>query len=615
MADKTEKDMPSSLKNLGDGIWAAPGARIIDRSGRKTLPIGRDGFAQARLDSVLVDKTMLIADVLDSGYAATLFCRPRRFGKTLNMTMMKAFFEFESDSGLDAEALFKGTQIWEAADGRYRRECGTYPVIHLSLRTAKGATWPDTYGALCNLIGLEYARHGYLADSHALDEVDRVLFADIRAGRADANQYADSLATLCRMLRAHHGRHVVLLIDEYDAPVMAGYSAEQGTFYNEMVSFLKRWLTGALKDGGEALQFACLTGVQRISKESIFSDLDNITVSTPLSTDFDERFGFTQAEVCALASYLGRQDCLDEAKEWYDGYRFGRVDAYNPWSFLNYLKQGCAPGVYWLNTSGNSVVGAAVQSADERMLADLYSLVQPGGSVVEPLDLGVVFPYVGVRSEAAWAMLYLAGYLTTDDVSMPTDPWLERTLRIPNREIRRLFEKEIPLRFAPKQADQRVVLDFQRALRSANPQALHTTLEQILLASPSHFDLVSENSYHMLMLGLCFGIEGYGTPMSNRESGHGRYDICLLPETMQGSPSLRQTRPEIVVELKYLASNDAPDDGKALSLRLQKIAEQAVAQIEEKRYGVSEGTERLGYIHWGIAFCGKHCEVACKESR
>ena len=183
--------------------------------------------------------------------------------------------------------------------------------------------------------------------------------------------------------------------------------------------------------------------MQRISKESIFSDLNNITVNTTLSSEFDERYGFTDAEVAALATYLGHADCMAEAREWYDGYRFGKTDVYNPWSVLNYLKQDCAPGVYWLNTSSNSVVGSAVRAADARTLADLYSLARPGGTVFEPLDLGVVFPDVGVHSDAIWSMLYLAGYLTTNDVMAPDDPWYERTLRIPNREIRRLFEEAL----------------------------------------------------------------------------------------------------------------------------------------------------------------------------
>ncbi len=437
------------LESRGNGVWVAPGARIIDRAGRKMLPIGRDGFVPAMQGSVLVDKTMLIADVLDSGYAVTLFCRPRRFGKTLNMTMMRAFFEkppASDPNACDLAPLFEGTEVWEADGGRYREHQGAYPVICLSFNTVKKPTWELAFEAIKGVIRVEYARHAYVKDSPALLEGDAELYRRIVSGTASEAEWGASLASLCRMLRAHHNRGVVLLVDEYDAPVMAGYTHG---YYDEVVDFLKGWLTGALKDGGAALQFACLTGVQRISKESIFSDLNNLAVSTALSTDFDERYGFTEAEVAALAAYLGHADCLDEAREWYDGYRFGTVDVYNPWSMLNYLDQGCTPGAYWLNTSSNSVVGSAIRTADERFLGELYCLAQPGGTVFEPLDLGIVFPDVGVRPDAAWSMLYLAGYLTTDDVAVPDDPWRERALRIPNREIRRLFEKEISQRFAP----------------------------------------------------------------------------------------------------------------------------------------------------------------------
>ena len=440
-----ENGTPSTLalQPVAPGIWAAPGARIIDRTGRKMLPIGRDGFVPAVQESVVVDKTMLIADVLDSGYTVTLFCRPRRFGKTLNMTMMRAFFELppETDpNACDLASLFEGTEVWDADGGRYREHQGAYPVVHISFNTVKKQAWEAAYGVIKGIIAAEYARHAYLESSSALLEPDVALFRRIVAGTATDAEWAVSLESLCRMLRAHHNKSVVLLVDEYDAPVMAGYT---NGYYDEAVDFFKGWLTGALKDGGAALAFACLTGVQRISKESIFSDLNNITVNTTLSSEFDERYGFTDAEVAALAAYLGHADCMTEAREWYDGYRFGKTDVYNPWSVLNYFKQDCAPGVYWLNTSSNSVVGSAVRAADARTLADLYALTRPGGTVFEPLDLGVVFPDVGVRSDAIWSMLYLAGYLTTNDVMVPDDPWYERTLRIPNREIRRLFEEAL----------------------------------------------------------------------------------------------------------------------------------------------------------------------------
>lgn len=439
--------MTVELQEHGDGIWTAPGARIIDRTGRKRLPIGDDGFERAASGSVLVDKTALIADVLDSGYTATLFCRPRRFGKTLNVTMLKTFLEMEP-SGLADASLFEGTEVWEKDGGAYWPHFAAHPVIYLSMRTAKGDTWEQTYGALKDTLAAEVERHAYLSESLSADPAAPEFFDRMRTGAAGESDYAGSLLYLARLLRIYHNRPVVLLIDEYDAPVMAGYSAPDGGYYREVVTFLKRLLTGPLKDGGEVLAFACLSGVQRIAKESIFSDLNNVTVSTALSTVSDERFGFTDPEMAALASYLGHTDCMDEARRWYDGYRFGNVDVFNPWSALNYFNYDCAPDVYWGNTSGNSVVAGLVRQADEGTLGKIYTLMEPGGTVEAQLDLGIVFPDIGIRSDDLWGMLYLAGCLTTEDVALPNNTRVRRRLRIPNAEVAELYRTEIVERFA-----------------------------------------------------------------------------------------------------------------------------------------------------------------------
>ena len=303
------------LSKAGNGVWRTPHACIIDHSGRKMLPIGDDGFDTAARNSVLVDKSQLIVGILNSGYKVIQFCRPRRFGKTLNMTMMKAFFEIPPD-GHSRAPLFEGSDVWQAEDGRYRAYQGAYPVIHLSMRTAKGNTWKATYSSLCSMISAEYRRHGYLANSDQLVEADRTFFRAIAAGQGTEQEFADSLRRLATMLKAYHNTDVVVLIDEYDAPVMAAYSAPNGGYYDQAVGFLKTWMTGVLKDSGESLAFACLTGVQRISKESIFSDLNNLVVNTALSTEFDERYGFTEEEVAALGEYLGHSGFENEAKEW-----------------------------------------------------------------------------------------------------------------------------------------------------------------------------------------------------------------------------------------------------------------------------------------------------------
>lgn len=400
---------------------------------------------------------------------------------------------------------------------------------------------------------------------------------------------------------------MVVLIDEYDVPVMAGHTYG---YYDEVAGFLKGWLTGALKDGGAALAFACLTGVQRISKESVFSDLNNLTVSTPLSQDFDERYGFTDAEVQALAAYLGHPGRMDEAREWYDGYRFGRVDVYNPWSVLNYLRQGCSPDVDWGNTSSNSVVGELVADEDAPTLEGVYSLVEPGGTVLEPLDLGIVFPEVGVRRDAVWSMLYLAGYLTTEDVERPNDRLLERRLRVPNREVRQLYRAEIVDRFARQAGGRERLKCLQASLVSGDERAFGEELGRIVCDSMSYHDLADEGACHALLMGLLFGTRGYRDPVSNREAGHGRYDIRLEPDT-EARPLV--SRPLVTLELKRLAPGRAAEeqDAEALEAQLQGLAVAALGQIEGRAYDAALPPGAVGRLRWGVAFCGKRVAVAC----
>lgn len=259
------------------------------------------------------------------------------------------------DAGKSYAGLFEGLAIWDARDERYRIHQGAYPVVRFTLNNLKSASYSDFISWLSDAVAEEYGRHSYLMESDRLNEFDKDAFGQLASGRADIGQLGRSLLRLTVLLQRHHGQSVVVLIDEYDAPVMAAHA---NGCYDEVVSFLKRWLTGALKSN-DALAFAVLTGVQRISKESIFSDLNNLQVDTPLNVVSDERFGFTQAEVEVLAEYVGSASSVSQAREWYDGYRFGDVDVYNPWSVLSYFDNGCLPDVYWGNTSSNSVLGAA----------------------------------------------------------------------------------------------------------------------------------------------------------------------------------------------------------------------------------------------------------------
>ena len=614
------------LEPCAPGVWVAPDARIIDRAGLRTLPIGDDSFATAAQRSVLVDKTMLIADVLNSGYKVVLFCRPRRFGKTLNMTMLRAFFELPSESDPNARnlaPLFAGTEIWEAHDGGYRGHQGTYPVVYINLNTVKKSSWQASYGEIRRLVVAEYERHAYLAQSPALGVSEHSLLNRILTGSADDADIAGSLASLCHMLHAHHRKQVVLLVDEYDAPVMAAASAPDGGYCHEAVDFLKGWLTGALKGGDDFLAFSCLTGVQRISKESIFSDLNNLSVSTPLSTSFDERFGFSDSEVAALAAYLGQNDgCMDEARAWYDGYRFGNASVYNPWSVLNYFDQGCKARDYWGNTSGNAVLGTVVQHADDETLECLYRLCEPGGVVWAPLDLGTVFPDdSSIVPGTMWSMLYLAGYLTTNEAEHYGDALLDPyPLRVPNREISLLYQREIVARFAETVGGSNRYYRLHHALVTGDEATLEQLLRAVVRSSASYHDIVSENSAHMLLLGLLYGVAGYETPVSNREHGAGRFDIRLTPsgrseEMPRTNANLPSMRPLITVEVKYLPRRSGePQDSEDTESALRKLARKALAQIAESGYDEGDlPPSATGRLRWGIAFGRKDIAAVCER--
>lgn len=607
------------LQAQGNGVWRAPGACIVDRTGRKRLPIGFGDFASVAPVSVFVDKTQLIADVLDSGYSVTLFCRPRRFGKTLNMTMMRSFFEIPPD-GVSRAEWFEGTDVWQAGDGRYRQHQGAYPVINLSMLTAKRLTWDQTYGSLVNMIADEYRRHDYLLRDETMPDKDRAYFERILSRRAFDElkpDYLVSLQQLVVFLNRYHQRPVVLLLDEYDAPIMAAYSSPKGSYYNEAVDFVKTWLTGTLKNAGDLLALACLTGVQRISKESIFSDLNNLVVNTALSTEFDERYGFTEAEVEALASYLGLRDCMDDARTWYDGYRFGNQDVYNPWSVLNFLKQDCVPDVYWGNTSSNSVVGDLLHSADTETLGKIYDLLKPGGVVAAPLDLSVVFPDLGINKNAIWSMLYLAGYLTTEDTGLPGNIRVLRRLRIPDAEIAELYRSEIVERFALQAGGNDRLQILHTALVEGNAEVVERELNRILRDSTSSFDVLSENALHMLMTGLCFGVSGYDDPQSNKESGYGRYDLRLEPARRGSINALfvvPPVRPLITIELKFVSAADLPHDEQSAREMLLGKAKEALVQIDEKGYDAGPLPEHAqGRMRWGIAVANRRCAARCER--
>lgn len=595
------------------GVFRMGDARVSDYSGERRISLGDSSFYMVASRSIFVDKSLLIKDVLDSHSKVTLFCRPRRFGKSLALSMFQSFFELPGDRpGPDSLPLFQQLAIWDVDEGAYRKRFASSPVINLRLASTKSLRWEVTRNAIAQIVAEEYGRHGYLESSDKLDEAEREYFLRMRRRDGDQTDLSFSLKNLVVFLERHHGTPLILLIDEYDAPILAAYT---NGFYDETVDFMKRWLTGALKEANESFEFACLTGVQRIAKESIFSDLNNLVVDTPLDAHYEEGFGFTPDEVMSLATYLGRQDQFDEAHAWYDGYRFGGTEIYNPWSVLSYFFNDCKPGPYWGNTSSNSIVGDLIAHADDETLEQLYALMQPSGTVTSALDLSVSFPDLGIRRDAVWSMLFLSGYLTIDESSGHRDGdygllGIRHALRLLNLEMRIIFRNEIVERFARMAGSLEELARLQDALVEGNGAQAERVLGSILLKSASYHDLTSENSYHMLVMGLCFGIPGYENPSSNREAGHGRYDIQLRPSNLPGLATRRQL-PTVTIEIKVLGKN-RPTDQEAVAKALHECASQALTQISERDHDAPATQAGRPVMRWGLAFCGKNVAVARK---
>ena len=582
-----------------NGSVGAQGApRVVDRRGNGIVAIGIESFADVVTRHVYVDKTAVIADLIDRG-GVTLFCRPRRFGKSLMLRTLQCYFEAPVEGYVeDTGPLFDGLAISDE-DDYYTAERGMHPVVYLGLNACGGDTWEAMRASVAQAIAREYERHRYLLESPHVLDLEREKFGRIFMGQAPVEELEQSLTYLVSLLRRHHRQQVVILIDEYDKIVTEGHLHG---YRDQATGFLKRWLTGALK-GTVDLRLAALTGVQRVSKESIFSDLNNFVVDTALDHRYAEAFGFTRPEVEELAARLGHADKLAELAEWYDGYSFGGEAIYNPWSVLNYLDQGCVAQPYWTNTSSNAVVRDMIARAGEAVNADLTRLAQ-GGSVEATLDLSVVFGEIDSQTSAIWSQLYLAGYVTTRDVAEPNNAQLARRLQVPNLEVARLFEGELVDRATALAGGRHALAALHAALRAGDAEALACELERALLNSVSYHDLRDEASAHMWLLSLLYGMEGYRFPRSNREVGRGRPDVVCEPAAAR-----ERELPAIAVEVKLV--REAPEGEGAARDALRAAAGAALdEQALPKRY--AHGLAGAGAVLWGVAFGeGKRAAASC----
>ena len=553
------------------------------------LPVGISGYVEAVSNYYYIDKTLLIRDFLDALPKVSLFTRPRRFGKTLNMDMMRVFFERTST---DTSVFFKDKAIW--ASGEYYRSFqGKYPVIYLSFKDVKYASWDNALKDIAANIRSEYARHEELADSSACNAVEKQLYTAIIAGTTDEVTLSRSLAVLAAMLHKHYGVETVIIIDEYDTPIQQGYAHG---YYDQVIAFIRNLFSGAFKDNPD-LAYGFMTGILRVAKESIFSGMNNLKVNTILDDRYSSYFGFTKDEVEQMLTYYGQKDKLAEVCDWYDGYQFGQTEIFNPWSVINYVDEKCVPKAFWLSTGSNDIIGEIIASATPEITENLRRLMQ-GETLSTYVDSSVIYPEVKKNPSSIYSFLLVAGYLRCTKILPQDDGNFMCQVSIPNKEIAFVYAKEIISRLNPANGESTAAA-IQQAIFEKDAAALQKSIKKYLLATISIYDTGSEAFFQGLMIGLCAILNNRYAVRSNRESGLGRFDIQLQP--------LNQQLPGFVFELK--ASRDQKED-------LKLLAQAALDQIQKKKYETemhSAGVNTV--IRMGIAFRGKEVVVKnCMES-
>ena len=557
----------------------------------KPVPVGVDNFAHLITRGYyFIDKTWFIKELLDKKAEVNLLTRPRRFGKTLNMSMLQYFFEdMRTDDGTkkDNTYLFEHMKIMEAGEA-YLAHMGNYPVINLTLKDAKQPDFLLAYEALKWQIADEYARHQYILQDERLT-AERDAYMEIRMRKADRSAYNNSIKFLSQCLEKYYGKKVIILIDEYNA------FAEK--FYKEMIGFIRTLFESAFKTNA-SLEFAVITGCLRISRESIFTGLNNLKVISILDDKYAEYFGFTQEEVRKMCSDYGLSHKYDIIREWYNGYIFGSANVYNPWSVIQFIddlieNENWYPRSYWANTSSNNVVRRLIELADDSAKSELENLID-GGTIEKPVHEDITYGEVYENMENLWNFMFFTGYFKK--VSERVDERTKKrylTMEIPNEEVKYIFREKIMAWFERKMKE-RDLTRLHTAFVNKDTQTLEDELTVILYETISSFD-ESENYYHGLVAGLLSGMKGYRTK-SNRESGKGRCDLFVKP--------VSRRKEAFIVEFKTTRKTK----------ELEAKAQEALQQIEDKKYVLEledDGYERSG--NYGISFCGKDCCVMYQE--
>lgn len=570
-------------KPVDNRIKTGAYVRAKSRPKHLPLPVGVSDYRLASTEYYYIDKTMMLKDFIDERPMVTLFTRPRRFGKTLNMDMLRTFFEKTNE---DTSKYFKDKKIWEQGE-YYRSFQGKYPVIFITLKDVKHNSWDNTFANIGSIISSEYCRHSDLSKSPKLDKKQKDFYDKMVSEKFSAVDLERSLLYLSEMLKKHYGEGAVIIIDEYDTPIQSGHTSG---FYDDVIAFMRNLLSGCFKDN-KSLAFGFLTGILRVAKESIFSGLNNLTINSVLDNKYSEYFGFTANEVKEMAAYYSAPDKFDEVCEWYDGYRFGKTDIFNPWSVINYFSNDCEPRAFWLSTGSNDIIGEIIKEADNEIYERLSSLVN-GGSFTTYIDTSVIYPQIKNNPSSIYSFLLMAGYLKVvkSSVSISGDFMCE--VALPNKEISLVYRKEI-LQKLENLIPQATAIAVEEAIFSGNGEKLRDIIGNFLIQSVSAFDAAGENFYHGFMLGVC-ALFGNSYVTSNRESGDGRYDIALSPKV--------NNLPGIIIELK--AEKNCNEN------ELQELAKTALKQINDKKYDTELKSKGVKMIYkYGVAFSGKNVAV------
>ena len=498
--------------------------------------------------------------------------------------MLRTFFEKTEQ---DTSVYFQDKKIW-ACGQKYRAYQGKYPVIFLTFKDVKFNTWEETFSAVRDIFAKETQRHEELRTSDRCDEYDERKYARLAEGNVTEVELSSALADLSAMLHKHYGTAPVIIIDEYDTPIQQGYMKG---YYEKIILFMRNLFSGGFEDNRH-LAFGFLTGILRVAKESIFSGMNNLSINSVLDHKYSAYFGFTPDEVREMAAYYGASDKYDEICEWYDGYRFGKTEIFNPWSVVNYFSNECEPRAFWVSTGSNDVIGEVLAEADEEIYHRLASLVN-GETITTYIDTGVIYPQIKKNPSTIYSFLLVTGYLKAVKTTLSFNGDFMCEVALPNREIALVYHKEILQKFETM-IPQSTAIAVQEAIFSGDNRKLKTQIQTLLMESASSFDTAGENFYHGFMLGLCALLGGFFVT-SNRESGEGRYDIQLKP--------VKKGLPGIIIELK------AEKNGTEESLK--RLSETALKQIQDKQYDTELRTAGVEVIYkYGVAFCGKRVEVA-----